>query len=75
MSKLDLTEQHARERVGFAARAPISISTPPTLRITACCTSSDSGSRARSSPMRSCSSILQWSTRQGESPELRQRKG
>ena len=26
MSKLDLTEQHARERVGFAARVPISIS-------------------------------------------------
>ena len=24
MSKLDLTEQHARERAGFAARAPIS---------------------------------------------------
>ncbi len=26
MSKLDLTEQHARERAGFAAPAPISIS-------------------------------------------------
>ena len=26
MSELDLTEQHARERVGFAARVPISIS-------------------------------------------------
>jgi hypothetical protein len=26
MSKLDLTEQHARERAGFAARVPISIS-------------------------------------------------
>jgi len=26
MSKLDLTEQHARERAGFVARAPISIS-------------------------------------------------
>ena len=26
MSKLDLTKQHARERAGFAARAPISIS-------------------------------------------------
>jgi hypothetical protein len=26
MSKLDLTEQHARERAGFAARAPISTS-------------------------------------------------
>jgi len=26
MSKLDLTEQHAREHAGFAARVPISIS-------------------------------------------------
>ena len=26
MSKLDLTEQHARERAGFAAPVPISIS-------------------------------------------------
>jgi hypothetical protein len=26
MSKLDLTEQHARERVGFGGRVPISIS-------------------------------------------------
>ena len=26
MSKLDLTEQHTRERAGFAARVPISIS-------------------------------------------------
>jgi hypothetical protein len=26
MSKLDLTERHARERAGFAARVPISIS-------------------------------------------------
>ena len=26
MSKLDLAEQHARERVGFAARVPVSIS-------------------------------------------------
>jgi hypothetical protein len=26
MSKLDLTEQHARERAGFGARAPISAS-------------------------------------------------
>ena len=26
MSKLDLTELHARERIGFAARAPISTS-------------------------------------------------
>jgi hypothetical protein len=26
MSELDLTEQHARERVGFTARVPISIS-------------------------------------------------
>ena len=26
MSELDLTEQHARERVGLAARVPISVS-------------------------------------------------
>jgi hypothetical protein len=51
MSKLDLTEQHARERAGFAAQVPIPIfleMIAATMRITACCTSSDSGSRARS---------------------------
>jgi hypothetical protein len=70
MSKLDLTEQHARERAGLAARVAISISRDDTRdhtnhRMLYVLGFGIVGTR--SSRIRSCLSILRWSTHQVES--------
>ena len=68
MSELDLTEQHARERAGFTAPVPISISRddtrdPADHRMLYVLGFGIAGAIITNALV---SSILRWSTRQGE---------
>ena len=68
MSELDLTEQHARQRAGFAAPVPISISRDDTRDPADHRTLYVLGFGIAGAIITNAlvSSILRWSTRQGE---------